>query len=74
MIEMQKQWAAMQGMNNGNLGFEGMLGGFPNINYNNPTDYAQMMQFMQNGMPNNMAGAFPGMMCKSRCSMSLSLS
>ena len=71
MSKMQEQWAAMsgtmQGMNNGGFGFDGMLGGFPNMAFNSPADYTQMMQYMQNGMPNGIAGAFPNMMCKLLC-------
>lgn len=48
----------MQGMNGGNLGFDGMNNGFPNMAFNNPADFNAMMQFM----PNNAMGAFPNMM------------
>ena len=50
-------WAAGgQGMNG--FGFEGMSGGFPNMGFNNPADFNQMMQFM----PNGAIGSFPNMM------------
>lgn len=64
MSKMQEQWAAMnasmQGMSSGGFGYDGMGGGFPNLAFSTPADYAQMMQYMQNGM----TGAFPNMMCK----------
>ncbi|KAL8752047.1 MAG: hypothetical protein Q9199_006013 [Rusavskia elegans] len=47
----------MQGMNGGNLGFDGMNNRFPNMAFNNPADFNAMMQFM----PNNAMGAFPNM-------------
>lgn len=56
---MNGQWAANGvaglAMPNGALGMSGMNGALP-------IDYSQMMQFMPNGMPNNMMGAFPNMM------------
>ncbi|KAL8878663.1 MAG: hypothetical protein Q9198_003576 [Flavoplaca austrocitrina] len=48
----------MQGLNGGNMGFDGMNSGFPNMAFNNPGDFNAMMQFM----PNNAMGAFPNMM------------
>ncbi|KAI4237848.1 MAG: hypothetical protein LQ349_001543 [Xanthoria aureola] len=48
----------MQGLNGGNLGFDGMNNGFPNMAFNNPADFNTMMQFM----PNNAMAAFPNMM------------
>ena len=67
MSKLQEQWAAMnesmQGMNNGGFGYDGILGGFPNMVFNNSTDYTQMMQYMQSGMQNDMMGVFPSMMC-----------
>ncbi len=64
MKEMQEQWAAMNGSMNGGYGYDGMLGGFPNMAFNNPADYTQMMQYM-NGMQNGLPGTFAGMMSKS---------
>ena len=59
-----EQWAQsnVQGMNIGGFGFDGTSGGFPNIGFNGVGDFNQMMQFMPNGMPNPMLGAFPNMM------------
>ncbi|KAL8813342.1 MAG: hypothetical protein Q9223_007067, partial [Gallowayella weberi] len=53
-----QQIMQMQGMNGGNMGFEGMNNGFPNMAFNNPGDFNSMMQFM----PNGVMGAFPNMM------------
>ena len=68
MAKMQEQWAAMneslQGMNGSGFGYDGMLGAFPNMAFNSPADYSQMMQYMQNAMQSNMTGTFPNMMCK----------
>ena len=67
--QLYDQWVAMNGsvmgMNNGALGFDGMNGGFPNMGLNSPADFSQMMNFMPNGMQNNLMGAFPNMMCES---------
>ena len=67
--QLYDQWVAMNGsvvgMNNGALGFDGMNGGFPNMGLNTPAEFSQMMQFMPNGMQNNLMGAFPNMMCES---------
>lgn len=66
--QLYDQWAAVNGsamgMNNGGLGFDGMNGGFPNMGFNSPADFNQMMQFMPTGMQNNLMGAFPNMMCE----------
>lgn len=66
MKKMQEQWAAMNGSMSGSYGYDGMLGGFPNMAFNNPSDYTQMMQYM-NGMQNGLTGTFAGMMSKSLC-------
>ncbi len=59
-----EQWAQnnVQGMNIGGFGFDGTNGGFPSMGFNGVGDFNQMMQFMPNGMPNPMMGAFPNMM------------
>lgn len=49
------------GMTNTGLGFE-MNGGFPNMANMGMGDFNQMMQFMPNGMPNNMMGQFSNML------------
>lgn len=48
-------------MSNTGFGFE-MNGGFPSMANMGMGDFNQMMQFMPNGMPNNMMGQFPNMM------------
>ena len=48
-------------MSNGTFGFDGMSGGFSNMHFNPATDFSQMIQFMPNGMPNSLMGAFPNM-------------
>ena len=61
-----EQWAASNGlgMNGVGFGFDGTNGGFPNLGFNGVGDFNQMMQFMPNGMPNNMMGTIPNMMGK----------
>ena len=56
-----EQWAQsnVQGTNISGFGFDGTNGGFPNMGFNGMGDFSQMMQFMPNGMPNPMMGAFP---------------
>lgn len=63
-VGQNEQWAQnnMQGMNIGGFGFDGTSGGFPSMGFNGVGDFNQMMQFMPNGMPNPMMGAFPNMM------------
>lgn len=51
-------------MNNGSFGFDATNGGFPNMGLNGMGDFSQMMQFLPNGMPNNMMNSFPNMMGK----------
>ena len=67
--QLYEQWMAMNGSfpgtNNGTYGFDGMNGGFASMGFNNPADFSQMMQFMPNGMQNNVMGAFPNMMSES---------
>ncbi|MCJ1389408.1 hypothetical protein MMC18_002265 [Xylographa bjoerkii] len=56
---MSAQWPV-----NGAIGLA-MSNGVPNMNGLNgvlPMDFSQMMQYMPNGMPNNMMGAFPNVM------------
>jgi len=60
---MMGQSGPGQGMNAG-FGFDGSIGGFPNMGMNGMGDFSQMMQFMPNGMQNNMMGSFPNMMGK----------
>lgn len=64
----EQQWAAMngavQGMNNGSFGFDGINGGLSNMGFCNVADFNQMLQFMPNAMQNNMMGMLPNMMCK----------
>ena len=57
------QWSQNNGsgMNNNGFGFD-MNAGFPNITSMGVGDFNPMMQFMPNGMPNNMMGQFPNMM------------
>lgn len=50
-------------MNNSSFGLDG-TNGIPNMGLNGMGDFSQMMQFMPNGMPNPMMGAFPNMMGK----------
>jgi len=50
------------GVNGAGVGFDGMNGAFPNMGMNGMGDFNQMMQFMPNGMPNNMMGMVPTMM------------
>lgn len=50
------------GMNGAGFGLEGTNGGFLNMGLNGMGDMNQMMQFMPNGMPNNMMGMVPNMM------------
>ena len=59
-----EQWAQsnVQGTNISGFGFDGTNGGFPNMGFNGMGDFSQMMQFMPNGMPNPMMGAFPNIM------------
>ena len=58
-----EQWSqnSVQGMNIGGFGFDGTNGGF-SMGFNGMGDFSQMMQFMPNGMPNPMMGAFPNVM------------
>ena len=59
-----EQWAQnnVQGTNLGGFGFDGTTGGFPSMGFNGMGDFNTMMQFMPNGMPNPIMGAFPNMM------------
>ena len=56
-----EQWSQnnLQGTNLSGFGFDGTNGGFPSMGFNGMGDFNQMMQFMPNGMPNPMMGAFP---------------
>ncbi|KAK4692645.1 hypothetical protein P7C71_g4597, partial [Lecanoromycetidae sp. Uapishka_2] len=60
-----QQWANTngmgQGMNTAGFGLDG-ANGFPNMGVNGMGEFSQMMQFMPNGMPNPIMGAFPNMM------------
>ncbi|MCJ1401226.1 hypothetical protein MMC11_004438 [Xylographa trunciseda] len=60
----EAQSMSMQWPVNGATGLA-MPNGAPNMNGMNgvlPLDFSQMMQYMPNGMPTNMMGAFPNMM------------
>ena len=46
-----------------NLGFD-LSGTFPNMTNMNMGELNPMLQFMQNGMPNNLIGQFPNAMGK----------
>ena len=48
--------------NGAGFSLEAMNGGFANVGNMGIGDFNQMMQFMPNGMPNNMMGQFPNMM------------
>lgn len=65
MVGQNEQWAANngfgQGMNNDSFSFDGTSLNFP-MGFNNVGDFSQMMQFMPNGMANNMMGPLPNMM------------
>ena len=59
------QWSQSNssGMNSNDFGFD-VNGGFPNMANMGMGDFNPMMQFMPNGMPNNMMGQFPNMIGK----------
>ncbi|KAI9837715.1 MAG: hypothetical protein M1819_006648 [Sarea resinae] len=62
--EQGVQWnpTQMQAENfSGGFAFDGSNGGFPNMGWNGPGDFNQMMQGMPNGMQNSWGG-FPNMM------------
>lgn len=69
------QWGSENGMGpmfgGGGSGFDTMSGGFPgmgnmnnvgNMGFNGIGDYSQMMNFIPNGMPNNMMNPFSNVM------------
>ena len=63
-----QQWTVNNGfdqsVNNGTFGFDGAVGGFPNMGMHGMGDFSQMMPMAPNGMPNAMMGSFPNMMGK----------
>ena len=54
--------AAGMGQGINGYGLSGLNGAFPNMGFNGMGDMNQMMQLMQNGMPNPMMANFPNVM------------